>query len=487
MSQYRFIHLRTILRFTGIVTLILAGLMLIPTIYAFLEDERNEAAFAFSAISAFALGITLFLAGEKNNDGMNKRDGFITIVFTWITISICGGLPFVLSGATDNFGDAVFESIAGFATNGLSILNFERIPYSVLLWRGIIEWVGGIGIIIFIMSFIPFFKTPQAKIFFFDRSDETIGNIKTTVSGTARRLISIYTGFTLLLFIILFTQGMQIKEALLYTLSTMSTSGFSPLNGNVSALSSGALSTIAVFMFLAGSNLYLIYFAIKLHFNKILKNDEFKWYFLSILVPLIALFTQYSFTQGVVGNGKLAGETLFNIISIITTTGFYIAQDIPFLSSFWWLVFFLLMFLGSAAASSGGGINVVRQAILLRSARRYFLSILHPKAIYKVRFNKVDLDENNVSRVMGFLLIFLLVYVLGILMLTIGGHGFQDSLAMSVAFLSNTGNAVRLLINDLNMADIHWYDKFTFALMMLFGRLHIIPLLLVLSPIFWKK
>lgn len=487
MSQYRFIHLRTILRFTGIVTLIITVLMLIPTLYAFNENERNEAAFAFSFLSSFALGMTLFLAGEKNKAEMNKRDGFVTIVFTWLIISICGSFPFVLSGATQNFGDAIFESIAGFTTNGLSLLNFEHIPYSVLLWRGIIEWVGGIGIIIFTMSFIPFFKTGQAQVFFFDRSDETIGKIKTTVTGTARRLIYIYSGFSLILFIILFLQGMELKEAVLYTFSTMSTSGFSPLNGNVSELSSWTLSTIAVFMFLAGSNLYLIYFAIKLHFKKILKNDEFKWYILSILIPLFLLFTHYSFTQGTIGNEKLAGETLFNIISIITTTGFYIEQDIPFSSSFWWLVFFLLMFLGSAAASSGGGINVFRQAVLLRSARRYFLSILHPKAIHKVRFNKVELDENNVSRVMGFILIFLLVYVLGILMLTLGGYGFQDSLAMSIAFLSNTGNAVRLLINDLNVADIQWFDKLTFTLMMLFGRLHIIPLVLILSPIFWKK
>lgn len=487
MIEYRFIHLRTVLRFTGIVTLILAFLMLLPTIYAFLEGEKVMAAFVFSVLSTAALGFTLYLAGDKNNEGMNKRDGFITIVFTWVMISVCGSLPFILSGATENFGDAVFESIAGFATNGLSLLNFEQIPYSVLLWRGIIEWVGGIGIIIFIMSFIPFFKTGQAQVFFFDRSDETIGKIKASVTGTARRLISLYAGFTLMLFVLLFAQGMQIKEAILYTFSTMSSSGFSTANGDVSNFSGGILSTIGVFMFVAGSNLYLIYYAIKLHFRKIIRNDEFKWYVLSILLPLFILIVQFSVSNGFIWEKGLAGDTLFNIISIITTTGFYIAQDIPFVNEFWWLVFFLLMFLGSAAASSGGGINVFRQAVLLRSTRRYFLSILHPQAIHRVRFNKVEIEENNISRVMGFFLIFLLVYVIGVLLLTLGGFGFQDSLAMSIAFLSNTGNAVRLLINDLNVVDLHWYNKFIFAMMMLFGRLHIIPLLVVLSPIFWKK
>lgn len=487
MAQYRFIHLRTVLRFTGIVTLILAFLMLIPAIYAFLEGEKVMSAFIFSALSSAAIGLTLYLAGNKNIEGLNKRDGFVTIILIWIIVTVCGSLPFVMSGSTANFGDAVFESIAGFSTNGLSLLNFSSTPYSILLWRGIIEWVGGIGIIIFIMSFIPYFKTGQAQVFFYDRSDETIGNMKTTVIGTARRLISIYAGFTIVLFLTLLIQKMQLKEALLYTFSTMSGSGFSPQNGNVSHLSPAILTTIAVFMFVAGSNLYLLYYALRLHFKKIVRNDEFKWYLLSIVIPLILLLVEYGFINGFFGEAYFVGETLFNIISIITTTGFYVAQEIPFQRDFWWLIFFLLMFLGSASASSGGGINVFRQAVLLRSARRYFLSILHPKAIYRVRFNKVDLEENNVGRVMGFLLIFLLVYVLGVLMLTLSGYGFQDSLAMSISFLSNTGNAVRLLISDLNMADIHWYDKFIFVALMLFGRLHIIPLILVMSPIFWKK
>lgn len=486
MSNYRFIHLRTIIRFNGIVVLLIALLMLGPGLYAFFAHEEGVSAFAFSILISLLLGLLLYFIGKKKNKEINKRDGFLTIIITWFVVSLVGSLPFFLSGSTNSFGDAVFESIAGFATNGLSLLDFSKIPYSVVLWRGIIEWVGGIGIIIFIISFIPFFKTSQARVFFFDKNDETLGKITTSVSGTARRLIGIYFGFTIVLFTSLYFQGLAAHEAILYTFSTISTSGFSPKHGELSSLSSEILITIGAFMFIAGSNLYLIYHVLKLRIKKIVRNDELKWYVLGIVLPLVILITQLFVKNGFQG-WNIIGETAFNVISVITTTGFYIEQNIPMTNSFWWIMFFLLMFLGSAAASSGGGINVFRQIILFRSTRRYFLSIIHPKAVYKVKFNKIEIDENVLSRVQVFLLIFLLIYIIGLLMLTLSGFSFEDSMAMSVAFLSNTGNAVRLLIHDLNVAELQWYDKFIFAVMMIMGRLQIIPILVVLSPIFWKK
>lgn len=486
MSKYRFIHLRTIFRFNGIVVLLITALMLAPGIYSFITEKEIVFAFVFSILISLLFGLFLFFLGKKKTADINKRDGFLTIITTWFVVSLVGSLPFFFSGATSSFGDAVFESMAGFATNGLSLLDFSKTPYSIVLWRGIIEWIGGIGIIIFIISFIPFFKTGQAKVFFFDKSDETLGNIKASISGTARRLMGIYFGLTVLLFVILYSLGLTPHDAILYAFSTISSSGFTPLHGEVSKLSNEILITLGFFMFVAGSNLYLIYHVLKLRLRKFIRNDEFKWYVIVILLPLLILLLQNFATNGF-QNWDIIGETAFNVVSIITTTGLYIAQDIPMTNSFWWIMIFLLMFIGSATASSGGGINVFRQIILFRSTRRYFLSILHPKAMYRVRFNKTEIDENIINRVQVFLLIFLLIYIAGLLLLALSGFSLEDSLAMSVAFLSNTGNAVRLLIHDLNLAEIQWYDKFIFAVMMLLGRLQIIPILVVLSPIFWRK
>ncbi|PKP04560.1 MAG: hypothetical protein CVU11_04045, partial [Bacteroidetes bacterium HGW-Bacteroidetes-6] len=448
--------------------------------------ESVYMSFAYSSALAFGFGLVLYIAGDRNKSEINKRDGFLTIFITWGSVALVGSLPFFLSGSANSYGDALFESIAGFSTNGLSLLDFNHTPASIVLWRGIIEWVGGIGIIIFIISFIPFFRSGQARVFFFDRNDETLGKITSSISGTARRLMLIYTGFTIVLLIILLALGLNLHDALLYTFSTMSTSGFSPLNGEVSHLSDAVLITISVFMFVAGSNLYLSYHLLKLRMKKIISNDEFRWYVLSIFIPLIFLMGQYFATEGFSGWHDTF-PTTFNIVSIITTTGFYIGQNIPVYNHFWWIMLFLLMFLGSAAASSGGGINVFRQVVLFRSMRKYFLSIFHPNIVYKVRFNQIEIGNNTISRVMGFLLIYILVFVVGLLLLTLSGFGFEDSMAMSVAFLSNTGNAVRLLIVDFNMHNIEWYDKLIFAIMMLFGRLQIIPILIIVSPAFWKK
>lgn len=487
MENYRFIHYRTILRFTGIVNVILTSLMGIPILWAFWNNDSALHPLIFSAIFSLAIGITLFFAGNGETRELNKRDGYISVIFIWLTSTITSSFPFYFCGATATFGDAVFETIAGFATNGFSLLNFYDISYSVLLWRSILDWVGGIGIIILVISFVPFFKSGQDKVFLYDKSDETIGNIKASTSAVSRRIVLIYLFLTLFLIAALLLQGLGFEDSILLALSTISSSGFTMHNGDVSFMSSGILLTIGLFMIIAGSNFYLIYHAIKLNFRKILRNGELRWYISSMIIPLCVLTIYYVVHFGTENIVNVISYTAFNVVSIISTTGFYILPESYYVNEFWWLIFFFLMFLGSASASSGGGINVFRQAVLLKSTKVYFQKIIHPSAVNKISFNNVSIEEKTVGNVMSFFLIFVLTYIVGFLILTLIGYGFTDSLALAISFLSNTGNAVRLLVADSCLADIGLYEKVAFSAMMVIGRLQIVPLLVVLSPSFWRK
>lgn len=434
------------------------------------------------------IGSLLLFIKRDPNDSLSKRDGFLIIALAWVVVPLFGSLPFLFTDAIHNPLDAVFESISGFATNGLSVVDADTsLGFGLIFWRSIIQWIGGIGIIVFIISFIPFFRTGQAQVFLYDMQDSSFDKLHPTVSGTARRLISIYTATSLIMFaLLILIAKMDWFNAACYTFSTISTGGFSLDQGNISALSHSSIWIIALFMFVAGTNLYFVYYILKINIRKVLDNEEFKWYAMIILLPVFLIVSE-TFYRINSFNFSILGDIVFNVISVISTTGFYIGDAEFVASSFWWITIFCLMFLGSTAASSSGGINVYRQIVLWRASVNYFKSVLHPNGIFPTKLNGKVVPDPMQLRIMGFFILFLLVFVIGAFIISLNGLGFQESLSLSVCALSNNGNAIHLLSSAFDANAMHWGNKLVVMMLMIIGRLEIIPFMMILSRTFWRR
>lgn len=256
--------------------------------------------------------------------------------------------------------------------------------------------------------------------------------------------------------------------------------------GSMTHLSQLSIWIITVFMFVAGTNLYFEYYILKANVRKVLDNEEFKWYALIIILPIILIVSE-TFYRTESFDTYIIGDIAFNVLSVISTTGFYIGDTEFIYSSFWWIAIFSLMFLGSTAASSSGGLNVYRQVVLWRASVNYFKSVLHPNGVFPTKLNGRVVPDAMQLRIMGFFILFLLVFVIGSILISLNGSGFEDSLALSICALSNSGNAIHLLSPDFDATSLHWGNKLVVMILMIIGRLEIIPFMMILSRTFWRR
>ncbi len=415
------------------------------------------------------------------------REGFAVVTLTWVLFSFFGALPFWISGYIPDYSDAFFETISGFTTTGSTILrDIEALPCGLLFWRSIIQWLGGMGIVVFSLALLHIQGESGSHLFSAEVPGPTAEKIHPKVSTTAKRLWFIYVAFTVLETVLLRFGGMNWFDSVCHAFTTMATGGYSTKQASVAHWDSAYIEyIITLFMFIAGTNFTLLYFGFKGQFRKIWKNEEFRFYTgFVLLFTLLSTFVLVWFG----GEGLERGfrQAVFQVVSIITTTGYGTADYLlwpPVLV----MLMFLLMFLGGSAGSTGGGVKIVRVVLLLKNSLLEFKRLIHPRAVIPVRLNDKSVPQTIVTNVLAFICIYFIIFVFSLLIMAALGLDFETSLGAVATSFGNIGPGLGAVGPAENFADIPVLGKWYLSFLMLLGRLELFTVLVIFSPAFWKK
>lgn len=441
----------------------------------------------YSAAITLISGVVLQLLGYNAPKNIGRREGYIIVSLVWIVFSAFGILPFYLSGEIASITDAYFETMSGFTTTGSSILNdIEAMSYGLLFWRSIIQWLGGIGIIVISLAVLPFLGVGGMQLFAAEVPGPTTDKLTPKVKETAKRLWLIYTVLTIAQTILLKIGGMNWFDAVNHSFTTMATGGYSTKQASVAYWDSPFIQYVIIaFMFLAGTNFSLTFFAMKGRFGRIWKDEEFKYYFRFVLTFSAIVALGLVFAHGM-GAEVAIRDALFQVISIITTTGFATADYelwIPFLI----MIMFVLMFFGGSAGSTGGGPKIVRVVMLLKNSYYELKRLIHPNAVLPIRYNNRVVSQEIVTNVLAFFVFYILIVLISIIVLAAIGLDFDTSVGAVVTCLGNIGPGIGDVGPSENFSQIPSVGKWYLSFLMLLGRLELFTVLVVLSPAFWRK
>ncbi len=439
-----------------------------------------------SGIITFIAGIITWYLTRDAKKKIGKREAYLIVSLAWIVISVFGMVPYLLSGAIPNVSDAFFETISGFTTTGASILtDIESLPKGILYWRSMTHWIGGMGIIVLSVAILPLLGIGGMQLFVAEMPGITPDKLHPRITATAKRLWLIYVSFTFIETILLMIGKMSFFDSLTHSFATMATGGFSTHNDSVASFSPYTQYVIIVFMILAGTNFTLHYFAIHGKFKTVWQNEEYRSYILytfgfAIVITLLLLYE---------GNGnieKVFRDSLFQVVSIVTTTGF-ISADYLLWPAHIWIFIFVLMFIGGSAGSTAGGIKIARHILLLKSSALEFKRMIHPQAVIPVRFNGKTVSEKIIHLVLAFLIFYMLTFFFGTFIMTWIGLDFSSAVGATIASLGNIGPGIGDVGPAENYSEIPTTGKWVLTFLMLLGRLELFTVLVIFSPAFWRK
>ena len=467
--------------------------MALPLAFSFFYEDGTVFSFLISSSITLAIGFGLryFLRHCKNAE-IKRREGFLIVSLSWISMTLFGTLPYLFSQSIPDFTNAVFETISGFSTTGASILNnIEEMPESILLWRSMTQWIGGMGIIVLTIAILPLLGIGGMELFVNEAPGPTKDKIHPRIKETAKRLWVIYVILTLSEMVILMFAGMNFFDAINHSLTTISTGGFSTKQASIAYFDSPVIETILVFfMFLAGTNFTLLYFGFKGKINKIWKNDEFKWYLFAV-IGLIGVITAGIYLDktnfvnnfSILESFRLAG---FQVVSIITTTGFASGTFTEW-GVFVTFLFFLLLFTGASAGSTSGGMKIVRIVILIKNGFMEFKRRLHPNAIIPVHLNGVSVNNKIIYNLLAFVFLYLFMFVIGsIIMASLPGMDLLTAISSVATCLGNVGPGISTVNPAESFAHIPDAGKWVLSFLMLFGRLELFTVAVLFTPYFWR-
>ncbi len=486
--------------FFGFLILCNGGFMLLSALVSIAYKDGVELNLLLSGILIASIGVALMLLTRKHKKEMNKREGYIVVAFGWLVMALSGTLPYLLTGSITSFTNAFFETISGYTTTGSTILNdIEAIPKGILFWRSLTHWIGGMGIIVLAIAILPLLGIGGMQLFAAEAPGPSADKLHPRITDTAKRLWLIYFGYTMAQTILLNLSGMSFFDALNHSMTTLSTGGFSTKNASLAYWNGQPIIQYItiVFMFLAGTNFVLSYFAFKGKIKRIFKDEEFKLYLKFIIIftliaSLIIYFytnpTQSSITHPMVwGKGESAfRHALFQVLSIVTTTGF-VTADYTLWTPFLVVFFFGLMFLGGSAGSTSGGVKIVRHLMMIKNGILEFKRTLHPNAILPVRYNKKAVSETIVFNILGFFIVYMLSFIIGALGFSLVGLNFNSAVGVAASCLGNVGPALGDFGPVNNFYAMPVAGKWWGAFLMLIGRLELFTVLIVLTPFFWRN
>jgi trk system potassium uptake protein TrkH len=488
-------NFRTIFNILSGLFVIMGITMLIPIGLAYAYGEPDLNGFLWSMLICILLGGPVWLITRKSKSLTNK-DGFAIVTFTWIFAAIIEAMPFYLSGMIPNFTDAFFESMSGVTTTGATIIGssitsphlpngIESLPHATLYWRSFIQWIGGMGIIVFYIAILPLLGVGGVQLFKAEVPGPVADKIRPRVRETAKILWMVYLGVTVAEILLLTISGMSWFDAVCHSFTTMPTGGFSTKNASIAYFDSATIQYIIIFfMFVAGVNFTLHFRALTGNVKSYFKDKEFLTYFSIIIIVTILIFASISSVNDSWSEQNFR-DSLFQTVSILTTTGFGSA-DYELWSHFAQFMLLFLMFVGSMGGSTGGGMKIVRCMLLVKYAAKETRRMLHSKAIIPIRIGDRFISEDVIRNTLGFFLFYLSIFALTTLILTTMNIDLESAVGASASAIGNIGPGLGAFGPTDHYALLPAFGKWMLAFCMLLGRLEIFTVMVIFSRTFWK-
>ena len=480
----RLFNWRLVFKTMGVLTTLEALFMLVPTLTAWWYHEADLGAWIASSAITWITSWWMLLAGRHAEKRVGEREGYIIVASVWVVYSLFGMLPFWLSGALPSITDAWYETMAGFTTTGSTVFtDVAAQSHSILLWRALMQWIGGMGIIVLSVAILPMFGLGGMQLYSAEVTGVSYDKLSPRIADTAKHMWITYIGLTLTEGVLLWLFGMGKFDALCHSMSTISTGGFATHNDSVIAYSPAIQWIIMGFMLLSGINFTQLIYLFRGKPQRMIQDEETRWYVSACLVVGVIIAVGLLIHTHMWSSIRIG---LFTSIATITSTGF-VAADYMVWPPVLWVVVFFLMFTGGASGSTSGGIKWVRLAIFAKAARAELKRRIHPNAVIPVRFNGHTLREQTTSNIMAFMFFYLLIIILATLWFCGCGIGFDESLGIAVSMIGNVGVSIGQWGSSGCYAALPAAAKWVATFVMLIGRLEIFTVLLIFSRALWKK
>lgn len=465
--------------------LIIAISFLVCMGVALLFSEPITPFFISFIISLFTSGLFILLSGKPNDQiSFKRKDAFLIVTLSWLTMSLMGCLPYIISGAIPSFVDAFFESISGFSTTGSSILvDIEVLPMSIIFWRSLTHWIGGIGIIVLVIVIMPSLQMGSYHLFTLESSLQE--KIQPKIISVGKRVLLIYVMLTIAEVILLMIGKMNLFESVCHAFGTVATGGFSPKNTSIIGYSPYIQYIITIFMFLAGTNFVVHYYLFKRDFKKVKDNEEF-WFYLIVVFIISSIVTASLYFSMHKPFEESFREAFFQVISIITCTGFASADYLQW-PIFAWSIIFFCMFLGGSTGSTAGGIKMARHLVLWKNIQRNFRHSVSRNAVIPLKFNKHTISDETNSSILTFISVYFLIFLLGTTALVLLGLDGKTSSSAVATCMAGIGPGIGTVGPVSNFAHLPDTAKLILSFLMLVGRLEIYTVILLFSRSFWLK
>jgi trk system potassium uptake protein TrkH len=479
----KLIHPLIILRILSTILLI-ETISFLPCLLVALIYKESLLPFLWSsAVTSFLYLVFRFLSRKADINNISNRDTFLVVTIAWILFSLFGALPYLISRIVPSFINAFFESTSGFTTTGASILkDVEILPFSILFWRSLTHWIGGIGIIVLVILILPSLRVTGYNLFNLESSMKEKINPKT--KGVVFRIMLIYISLTLLEVLLLVLGDMDLFDSVCHSFGTMATGGFSTKNTSLMFYSHYSQYIVMIFMFLAGTSQVIYYYLVKLNFRKVKHNEEF-WFYLSTIIFVGTIVVCILLINTTKPLEEAFREGYFQIISIITCTGFASADFILWPTAGLTLIF-LMMFSGGSTGSTSGGIKIARHLIVLKNIKSVFVRLIHPKTITTVKLNGKILNEKTNISIISFIVLYIFLFIIGTMILTANGSDPVTSASSVATCMANIGPGLGNVGPMSNYSDIPEISKVVLSLLMIIGRLEIMTVFVLFGRSFWK-
>jgi trk system potassium uptake protein TrkH len=481
-------NFKVIIHLTGSVLVIISAFMLSGVIVSVIYDQPDLLAMSLSVFITLVSGLIMHFATKSNKkEPMRHRDVFGSVTICWLTVSLFGALPYILSGTFDSFTNAYFEAVSGFTTTGATVItDIEAMPLGVLFWRHMTQWIGGMGIILFALAVLPFLGSGGLQLFKAEAPEITVDRLRPRIIDTAKVLWYIYAFFTFIAFLLYLSGGMSVYDALCHALTTLATGGFSTKNASLAHFDSRYIEGVAtLLMFMAGVNYSLYFSAFKGKLGRFWESSEFRFY-IGVTFTAIALITWSELGETYQGIGQALRFASFQAVSITTGTG-YTTADYEGWRHFSQILLVILMFFGGMIGSTSGGMKQVRVLLMLKQGYRELYQLIHPHAVTTVKLDNKPYSKELLGSIWGFLFLFLMMCVLGTLALSAMGIDYITSVSTVISAMSNVGPALGQAGPTENYFGLPTAAKWVLAFLMLVGRLEVYTVIILFVPHFWKK
>lgn len=458
-------------------------LLLLPCVVAVIYQETSGFYFLLAALISIVVGF-IFSFKKPADFNLYLKEGCVATALSWIVLSIFGSLPFYLSGEISTIPDALFETVSGFTTTGASILSdVESLSYCMNFWRCLTHWIGGMGVLVFLLAIIPLSGGSNINLMRAESPGPSVGKLVPKIRHTARILYLIYLGLTIIEAILLLLGGMNTYDSICISLGTAGTGGFGIKNDSIAGYSVYLQWVITIFMILFGVNFNAYYLLCFGHIKEAFKVDEVKHYFAIILASV--LFISINILDMCSNVFDAITKAAFQVGSIITTTGFS-TTDFDKWPEFSKGILMLLMFIGACAGSTGGGIKVSRCIIGIKTIGKELTGYIHPKCVKKISYEHKPVDHDVIRSINVYFLTYILLFIVSLLLISIENYDFSTSFSAVAATFNNIGPGFSLVGPTQNFGFFNDFSKFVMIFDMLAGRLELFPLLILFHPSIWK-